>query len=194
MSKSELNIHDRFDLKGVVIAPDLIKRSVDVVIETEEFYDYVSSKINVDRLGEVVFAVRENNKIWLTRQFEYPDGVYRIPSGGIGLEEPILNALKREVQEELGINIIDYKLIGFIEYKISYKEKLLDFYSFVFLIEKFSKDSEIETDGEISEILPVEINNMKKYIDVLLNQKGFWKDWGKLRYQSSHIIFEYLTL
>lgn len=190
---SDLAFQNRFNLEGVVIASDLIKKRINLLIESEEFYHYLSSKINIDRMGEVVFAIEENNKIWLVRQSEYPEGIYRVPSGGIGLREPVASALIREIKEELAIEAIDYKLIGVIEYELSYKHTSFEFYSFVFLVEKFLKDENLKTDGEISEVLSTPIEKTEEYFKLLLNQHGFWGDWGRLRYYSSNIVWEYLS-
>lgn len=182
-----------FDLSEINISDDLITKEVNMEIETQEFFEYVSSKINVDRIGEVVFALKSDDSILLTRQNEYPEGLYRIPSGGIGIGEKVLEALKREVKEELGIDIKRFSLIGVIRYNIFYKDKKFEFFSFVFLIDDYTKDSFAKTDGEISEALFVEIPKIKDFCDIMIVQSNFWKDWGCLRYHSTYIVYEYLT-
>ncbi|MEZ0535836.1 NUDIX hydrolase [Caldicellulosiruptoraceae bacterium PP1] len=182
-----------FDLKEIDIDNNIILKEVNINITSEEFYDYLNSKIGVDRLGEVVFAFLNNNKILLVRQDEYPEGIYRIPSGGIGINEKVLHALKREVIEELGYNIKKYKFIGAIKYNLIYINNYLTFYSFVFLIEDFVKDNNAEIDGEISEVYFANMNEINNYLFKIKEQKGFWGDWGKLRYESTFIVYEYLN-
>lgn len=117
----------RFDLERLPIATDLIVKEVTVTIEDREFFEYVKSKINVDRIGEVVFAIKDGEEVLVVRQKEYPDKVYRIPSGGIGLNEDVDEALKREVKEELALNIKDFLLIGVIKYNLLYLQEHFDF-------------------------------------------------------------------
>ncbi|AEM73257.1 NUDIX hydrolase [Caldicellulosiruptor acetigenus] len=183
----------RFDLEKIPIASDLIVREVTVTIEDREFFEYVKSKINVDRIGEVVFAIKDGEEVLVVRQKEYPDKVYRIPSGGIGLNEDVDEALKREVKEELALNIKDFLLIGAIKYNLVWLQEHLDFYSFVFLIEKCEKDNLAKTDGEISEAIKVSLDGLKNLSDILKEQKGFWGDWGKFRYHSTYLVYEYLV-
>jgi ADP-ribose pyrophosphatase YjhB (NUDIX family) len=183
----------RFDLEKIPIASDLIVREVTVTIEDREFFEYVKSKINVDRIGEVVFAIKDGEEVLVVRQKEYPDKVYRIPSGGIGLNEDVDEALKREVKEELALNIKDFLLIGAIKYNLVCLQEHLDFYSFVFLIEKCEKDNLAKTDGEISEAIKVSLDGLKNLSDILKEQKGFWGDWGKFRFYSTYLVYEYLV-
>ncbi|ADQ04571.1 NUDIX hydrolase [Caldicellulosiruptor owensensis OL] len=182
----------RFDLERIPITSDLIVKEVTVTIEDREFFEYVKSKINVDRIGEVVFAIKDGEEVLVVRQKEYPDKVYRIPSGGIGLNENVDEALKREVKEELALNIKAFLLIGAIKYNLVWLQEHFDFYSFVFLIEKYEKDNLAKTDGEISEAIKVSLDELKNLCDILKEQKGFWGDWGKFRFYSTYLVYEYL--
>ncbi|ABP67367.2 NUDIX hydrolase [Caldicellulosiruptor saccharolyticus DSM 8903] len=193
MSNLKVRLPSMFDLSEIDVSRDLIEKKIDIEIETQEFFEYVNSKINVDRIGEVVFAVKNGDFILLVRQDEYPQGLYRVPSGGIGIGEKVVDALKREVKEELGIDVQKFSLIGVIEYNLCYKHKSYKFFSFVFLIDDYKKDSFAETDGEISEVLPVEVPRIKDYCDIIEQQSGFWKDWARLRYHSTYLVYEYLT-
>jgi len=193
MKNLNLSIPNIFDLSKIDVSRDFIEKRIDIEIETQEFFEYVNSKINVDRVGEVVFAVKDGDSILLVRQGEYPQGLYRVPSGGIGIGENVIDALKREVKEELAIEVQKFYLIGVIEYNLFYKDKSYKFFSFVFLIEGYKKDSFAKTDGEISEVLPVKIPKIKDYCDIIERQNGFWKDWGSLRYHSTYLVYEYLT-
>ncbi|WAM32957.1 NUDIX hydrolase [Caldicellulosiruptor morganii] len=193
MKYLKTSLPDIFDLNGIDVSENLIEKKVDIEIETQEFFEYVSSKINIDRIGEVVFAVKTGDSVLLVRQSEYPHGLYRIPSGGIGIGERVVNALKREVKEELAIDVEKFSMIGIIEYNLSYKLKSYKFFSFVFLIDDYRKNDCVDTDGEISEVLAVEIPEIKYYCDIIKQQSGFWKDWGNLRYPSTYLVYEYLT-
>uniref|UniRef100_A0A7C5Z5W6 NUDIX hydrolase n=1 Tax=Caldicellulosiruptor owensensis TaxID=55205 RepID=A0A7C5Z5W6_9FIRM len=193
MKDLEKLFQTKFDLERIPIASDLIVKEVTVTIEDREFFEYVKSKINVDRIGEVVFAIKDGEDVLVVRQKEYPDKVYRIPSGGIGLNENVDEALKREVKEELALNIKAFLLIGAIKYNLVWLQEHFDFYSFVFLIEKYEKDNLAKTDGEISEAIKVSLDELKNLCDILKEQKGFWGDWGKFRFYSTYLVYEYLV-
>ena len=55
------------------------------------------------RCGEVLFLLRRNDgRIWLQTKDHYPDGIFRIPGGGIDGNESPREAVLREVREETG--------------------------------------------------------------------------------------------
>ena len=56
-----------------------------------------------DRASEVVFLLRHSGGgVWLQRKARYPNGVFRLPGGGINIGEPQLEAARREIAEETG--------------------------------------------------------------------------------------------
>ncbi len=71
----------------------------------------------------------------------------------------------------------------------------LDFYSFVFLIEKCEKDNLVKTDGEISEAIKVSLDVIEKILeDILKEQKKVFGVIGaSLGSYSTYLVYEYLV-
>lgn len=172
---------------------EIIKRYAKVIISDKDFYDYISSKIGVDRHYEVIFGIINDGKIIVARQDNYPEGIFRIPSGGGNINEDVESALFREVEEELGYSIIDYWLIGIIEYEIIYMDKCFSFFSFCFIITKFEESTNTNIDDELSEIKQVDYEFLSQICHSLTSIKdGFWNNWGMLRYHGNKLFYDYL--
>lgn len=72
--------------------------------------------------GEILLGKRKNS---------YKSGSYGLPGGRIELNEPMLEAIRREVLEETGLSVIDFSYVGAVrENQDSY-----DFVHFVFTAE-----------------------------------------------------------
>lgn len=72
---------------------------------------YATVKMN---RGVCILPIDNDNNVYLTRQFRYALGGYSIESacGSIEGNEPALNAAKREVKEELGIEASKWVDLG----------------------------------------------------------------------------------
>ncbi len=67
------------------------------------FFNKMKKSVEKDRRGEVVLGViRPSGKVIAVTCAEYPEGVFRIPTGGIAHNENIAEAVFRETKEELG--------------------------------------------------------------------------------------------
>jgi 8-oxo-dGTP diphosphatase len=62
------------------------------------------------------------------RKNSYKAGLYGLPGGRIELNEPIITAIAREVEEETGINGLDFSFIGVVREN----QGTYDFIHFVF--------------------------------------------------------------
>ena len=157
------------------------------------FYDF-KKNVERDRRGEVAFAVeRKNGKIVIIRTSFYPKNIYRIPTGGISYGEDIIEALYREVKEELGLQVDIQKFLGAIEYNIYYNDEQVNFYSYVFLLKELSGN--ILTDAledEVSEYREVDKQQLAEQVEILNNFKGSWKDWCTFRAQSTGFVLHYI--
>lgn len=85
-------------------------------------------------LGVRAIVVNEHNQILLV-QHSYESGWF-LPGGGVDRNEPIYSAVKRELMEEAGIQVI-----GEPRLFASYVNKMLGAsdYPFLFIVEKFSQ-------------------------------------------------------
>ena len=71
----------------------------------------------VHHKGGVVIAAEKDNKILMVKQFRYPaqDVLYELPAGKLDkANESILDAAKRELEEETGYNAKSWESLGFI--------------------------------------------------------------------------------
>lgn len=158
------------------------------------FFNKIKRTVESDRRGEVVFCViRPNNKIVSITCKEYPAGVFRIPTGGIGHEENIIDAVYRETKEELGLDVEIEKFIGVLKIMFEHNAKSVNFYSYLFILrEKGGRLLLDAIDDEVSEVKEVDLEELKVIVENLNNIKGKWVDWGKFRYTTTNAILQYL--
>lgn len=65
------------------------------------------------RVGVGAFILNKNNEVLLMRRKKSPEaGFWSIPDGKVEFQESIEEALKREVKEELGVEIAIIALLG----------------------------------------------------------------------------------
>jgi NAD+ diphosphatase len=75
--------------------------------------------IRHDRIGEVCMVIRRPRGALLTAiKTFYPRGAYRLLTGGVGHGEPIEVALRREVDEETGLEVVVRRFLAVIEYHL----------------------------------------------------------------------------
>ena len=158
------------------------------------FFNKVKKSIEKDRRGEVVFCViRPNGKIITVTCEEYPEGVFRIPTGGIQHGEDIVKAVFRETKEELGIEVEVIKFAGVIKIKFVHGESSVMFYSYIFIMREKSGNLLVDaSDNEVSEVLEVGIEELKGVADSLNKITGKWSDWGKFRYTTTEAVYRAL--
>jgi len=154
------------------------------------FLNRMKSLVVKDRRGEVVFGVvRPNGRLILITCDEYPAGIYRVPTGGINYGEDVLEAVKRETMEELGLTAEIVKFGGVIKLKFSYEEDSEMFYCYLFLLKEVSgRLLEDATDAEVSEVLEADYEKILSACDKLKNIEGKMSDWGKFRAVTTNAI------
>ncbi len=185
MEKEFNELKEQYNTSAVI-------KQVDLIFSNKKFFQNFKKNLNTDRRGEVVFLVeRKNGKKIVIRTAKYPKGVYRIPSGGIRFEEKANEALCREMKEELGINFSIQSFLGLIEYKISYKEDALKFYSYLFLLKEISgKLIEDATEDEIKEYLEADDDKLFQIGRRMQEIRGSWFDWCQFRAQAIYLYNE----
>ena len=126
-------------------------KKVSLEFESEKYFYDFKKTLETDRRGEVGFLTRrKNGKFIVIRSKKYPKGAFRIPTGGIDFSESAIHALHREVKEELGILFDIDKFLGIIEYNFHYKDDIVKFYSYLFVINEIS--GELIKDAKEDEI------------------------------------------
>lgn len=170
-------------------------KDVDFVCSRKSFFERMQKNIQTDRRGETVFAVvRPDGEIITVTCSEYPEGIFRIPTGGLNYDENITEGVHREVLEELGLKSEISDFAGVLKIKIIFEEDFIMFYSYVFIMREISgellKDA---TDQEVSEVKLVGLTELSAVADKLMNIEGVWHDWGRFRYITTRAVYEYLS-
>jgi ADP-ribose pyrophosphatase YjhB (NUDIX family) len=134
-----------------------------------------------ERRGEVVFAIRNRRgEIILHTKTFYPEGVYRLPGGGIRWDEEVENALFREIEEETGLPVTVEKFVALILYEVRRRKK--PFASYVFLLSTDKLHPSVQDPGErISAFKGVSAAELRAITQLLRTLPDEWRTWGKFR-------------
>lgn len=173
---------------------DALIKDVTIRYSAPGYFNRIKSAVQRDRRGEVVFCVvRPTGKVITVTCAEYPENIYRIPTGGIGHEENILEAVFREVREELGLEVEIRAFTGVIRIRFEYEEEHVMFYSYVFILDEVrGRLLEDASDDEVSEIREVDKDGLAQIAQSLYDLKGKWQDWGKFRYVTTNAALQWL--
>jgi len=157
------------------------------------YFNRIKNMIQRDRRGEVVFCViRPTGKAITVTCAEYPENIYRIPTGGISHGEDILEAVFREVREELGLEAEIRAFPGVIRTRFEYEEEYVMFYSYVFILDETGgRLLEDASDDEVSGIREVDRDGLRRTARSLYELKGKWQDWGKFRYITTNAVLQW---
>lgn len=124
----------------------------------------------------------------------YPDGAFRLPTGGIHQGEGVFETLIREVYEETGLRVgegadqvqVD-QFLGVISYRLRHQEMgAFDFATYPFLVH-MPADAELDPQDPAEQIggwlwRPTnELADVAAYLDAVGNVDPRWADWGRYR-------------
>jgi 8-oxo-dGTP diphosphatase len=168
---------------------------VTIRYDAASYFNRLKSVVQRDRRGEVVFCViRPNGRIVAITCTEYPKGIYRIPTGGIGHDEDILAAVFREVKEELGLDVKIRSFGGVVRIRFEHEEDHVMFYSYIFILDETGgRLLEDASDDEIGDVREVDLDGLAEIIAGIDAIKGKWHDWGQFRYVTSNAVYRYLS-
>ena len=98
--------------------------------------EVIAAGIIINENKDKVLLIQRKDKLWgLT---------WSIPGGHVEFNEKIIDSLKRELVEELSLNIVDSEFLSYEE--IMHNDRhLISFNFFVFAKENFTFNEEIET-------------------------------------------------
>ena len=135
------------------------------------------------RQAEVVLVMlRPDGRLVLQTKAIYPPGAFRIPTGGICQDEPLLDALTRELREETGQQARVRRLLGVLCYHFRRGGVAHDRQSYVFLLDIGSEPLRPE-DGEeeISAYREIRLSDLPQAAANLESTRGDWAVWGRFR-------------
>lgn len=101
-----------------------------VVREFESEISQLKAKQRAQAVGVCALLLNPEEKILLgVRKNSYKSGFYGMPGGHVEVNEPLLDAVKREVAEETGLTELEFKYVGVIRQN----QGEYDFIHFVFV-------------------------------------------------------------
>lgn len=169
-------------------------QEVTIRYSTGSYFNKVRKDVNEDRRGEVVFCViRPDGKVIAVTCQEYPEGIFRIPTGGIGHTEDVVEAVIRETKEELGLEVEILRFLGVLKIRFEYGDEYVMFYSYLFVLREIGGRLLVDSsDDEVSEVWEADLTELGQIVYNLNNIEGSWSNWGKFRYETSNAILKYL--
>ncbi len=149
---------------------------------SQETLDYWR-QLKDGRVAEVVLLVRRRDGRYLlhTKAF-YPEGAYRLMTGGIKAGEDLIQAALREAREETGLVTEVERFLGVLAYRFVHGDQGFDFTSY--LIELTEVDGTLDVQDEheqISGFIEVAPEELSAVADRLEALDGSWHDWGVIR-------------
>jgi 8-oxo-dGTP pyrophosphatase MutT (NUDIX family) len=173
------------NVRGVVSAierfgePTVWECTFEVSAETLSYWQNLKDR----RTAEVVLAIRRPNGRYLlhTKSF-YPEGAYRLLSGGVGPEEDIAEAALREAREETGLQVSIERFVGILQQCFVHGQDASRFASYLFLLseqggELGNTDAEEDITG-YREVTAAELSSVAEELEALPPD---WSDWGHFR-------------
>jgi 8-oxo-dGTP pyrophosphatase MutT (NUDIX family) len=172
-----------------------------VEVPIRPFFDPVQQP---DRFAEVCMVVRRRNgKLLLSIKTFYPRGAYRLPTGGIHRGERILDALRRETEEETGLETETKRFLAWISYRaVEAPVGPPLFHTFAFLLDEVGGQFHTsDVDEQIEDWIEIESSTLNEVAEGLdripsarsRNIGGDWADWGHFRAIVHRVVYEELV-
>ena len=140
----------------------------------------MTNKILPLRIGVGIVVLNSNNQVFVGKRKDNPNNTWQMPQGGVGPGEILINAMKRELQEETGIKNIEIikerddwmqyelpkNLIGII-WKGKYRGQKQKW----FIVRFHGKDNEIDLNTNHAEFIDWKWINIKQLPGVIVDFK-----------------------
>jgi 8-oxo-dGTP pyrophosphatase MutT (NUDIX family) len=173
----------------------IYQHHVELAVSTEIMLRMVS-KMNrkKPRRAEVVMVVpNEAGHLWLHTKNFYPQGVYRLMTGGLDPGEAPHQALRREVVEETGFKVKAQRCLAVITYSLVTQDGGLPFVSYIFATTP-AKGRPHPTDPTeaIADFRAVPVSVLAETARQLRALKGDFADWGVFRAVAHEVAGEQL--
>ncbi len=152
-------------------------------IRSEHFFESARTPLGRTRRAEILaVVVAPDGRILVHTKRFYPPGVYRLLSGGIGVGEPVEDALVREIAEETGLPVVRQCFIGLLAYTMIYREERLRFASYVYRVDVPDTTLHVNDESEeISDFRWIPFSDLPKVRAGLYQVPPEWQDWGRFR-------------
>jgi 8-oxo-dGTP pyrophosphatase MutT (NUDIX family) len=146
------------------------------------------------RRGEVgMVIVNPAGKVLTHTKSFYPAGIFRIPTGGIGHDERVLDALRREVWEETGLEAEVQRLLAVLEHRFTGDAREVRFATYLFLLRADGREPRLQDANErIAAFRQDDIAGLRRIAEQLEGLSGGWDDWGRFRAVAHRVAAEVL--
>lgn len=133
------------------------------------------------RVAEVAMAIRRpNGRYLLQAKRSYPEGTFRLPTGGIERGEAIEHALLREADEETSLAVDVTRFVAAITYRSPQGRRI--FSSYLFILEERSGELRCNDPREaISDWLEADRDGLDEAARRLRACPDPWAEWGSFR-------------
>jgi 8-oxo-dGTP pyrophosphatase MutT (NUDIX family) len=170
-------------------------RHLELTIASVVMLDMTLKMRQKKRRGEVVMLIpNEQGYFWLHTKSFYPQGVYRLMTGGLEPGEKPAEALRREVVEETGFKVKIERCLAIITYNLQADKVNLPFVSYVFLTTPTQGYPHPTDPGEdIAHFRAVSIAGLPEVARHLRSISGHFADWGIFRAVAHEVAFEQLS-
>ncbi len=148
------------------------------------------------RDGEVaLFIRRRNGNLLLHTKDFYPNGVLRVPTGGIKANEAVIAAVHREVLEETGLQVEIGRFLALVEFEFHYGQQVTSYPSYSFLLHEVEGDLNcLDPDERISAFHEVAFSELPAVARGLESVPATWQDWGQFRAIPHRLVAELMGL
>lgn len=136
--------------------------AMDAPVDEEE-YDFIRSTQSYGRNHDFTLYIFKGNKVIVNAKHNYPDGLYRAPSGGLKPGEDFEEGVFREAYEETGSKIKLQRYILQVNVSFSFGRKLIPWRTHVFTAQYISGKIEPTDHREIRETKLVDLADFDIY-------------------------------
>ena len=157
---------------------------------------------NPSRFAEVCMVVRRpSGTVLLSIKTFYPRGAFRLPTGGIDRDEPILDAVLRETLEETGLTVELRRFLAAVTYRDGASGPPV-FHTFAFLLDDPSGApvTPLDEHEQIESYVEVTVSELTRVAERLDRippdgARGIpnWDAWGRFRAHVHRAVHEALT-
>ena len=151
----------------------------------KEFEHWITSGSGgPDRPGEVLMVVRrQNGDVLLHTKAFYPNGAWRLLTGGLEGREPIEEAVLRELAEETGLDTESPRYLGRLRYRFRHDGKAIEFATYAFLLDAGASPvpRPMDDSEQITAFRWVKPEALTEIADSLRGCDDEWSDWGAFR-------------
>ena len=143
------------------------------------------------RTAEVVIVVpRPGNKILVHTKKFYPQGIWRLPTGGLRRGEPVDAAIRREAREETGNDLLPLRFLFHLLYR--WRSDSKQFESFGFLTtEATGPIISADPREQITAFRDVTRDELAEIAEQLETLGGSWRGWGRFRAAPHRLLLSY---